>query len=186
MVQEDLLIKVIDRVNQLNIPYMMTGGIAAIFYGKPRLTHDFDIIVELESEQIQKLVNTFENDFYISIKAIQMAIDNRSMFNLIHFDSGIKVDFWLIKDDEFDKKRFERKQKHIYVGRDIFFSSPEDLILKKILWFEESKIQKHFDDALGVLEIQKNLDLDYLKEWAEKLSLQTLLDKLLHMISKGE
>lgn len=182
MVQEDLLIKVIDRVNQLNISYMMTGGIAAIFFGKPRLTHDFDIIVELESEQIQKLVNTFENDFYISIEAIQKAIDNRSMFNLIHFDSGIKVDFWLIKDNEFDKKRFERRQKHIYASRDIFFSSPEDIILKKILWFKESKIQKHFDDALGVLEIQKNLDFDYLKEWAEKLSIQTLLDKLLHMI----
>jgi len=47
MIQEDLLVKVVDKLNRLNFPYMMTGGIAAIFYDKPRLTHDFDIIVEI-------------------------------------------------------------------------------------------------------------------------------------------
>lgn len=179
MVQEDLLIKVIDRISQLNIPYMMTGAIAAIFYGKPRLTHDFDIIVEIDARQIPKLVNTFENEYFISKEAIQKALDDRSMFNLIHFESGIKVDFWLLKDDEFDKKRFERRQKHTYSGRDIVFSSAEDIILIKMLWFKESQIQKHLDDVLGIMEIQKNLDTVYLNEWAEKLSIQNLLNELL-------
>ena len=31
---------------RLNIPYMITGGIAVIFFGKPRLTHDFDYLKE--------------------------------------------------------------------------------------------------------------------------------------------
>jgi len=184
MIQEDLLIKVIDRLNQLEISYMMTGGIAVIFFGKPRLTHDFDIVAEIDAKQIPELVHAFENEFYVSQEAIKTALNNRSMFNVIHFDSGIKVDFWLLKDDEFDRKRFERKQKHVYAGRDIFFSSPEDIILKKILWFKESEIQKHLDDAFDVLEIQTNLDMDYLKEWAEKLSVQTLLDELVRMLAK--
>jgi len=179
MIQEDLLIKVLDRINQLNIPYMMTGGIAAIFYGRPRLTHDFDIIIEMDAHHIAKLENSFKNDFYISPSAIQEAIDKRSMFNIIHYDSGIKVDFWLIEDDEYDRKRFERRRKHLYGERDIFFTSPEDVILIKLLWFKDSQIQKHRDDARGVLEIQQNLDMDYLGKWAKKLSVHNLLEYLL-------
>jgi len=46
MIQEDLLVRVVDKINKLNIPYMITGGIAVIFFGKPRLTHDFDYLKE--------------------------------------------------------------------------------------------------------------------------------------------
>ena len=46
MIQEDLLVRVVDKINELNIPYMLTGGIAVIFFGKPRLTHDFDYLKE--------------------------------------------------------------------------------------------------------------------------------------------
>ena len=184
MVQEDLLIKVIDKINQLRISYMITGGIASIFYGKPRLTHDFDIVVEIEEKDIADLVTIFKDEFFVSSEAIQNAIKDRSMFNIIHFDSGIKVDFWLLKDEEFDRKRFERRQRHVYSGRDIFFSTPEDIILKKLDWFKESEIQKHFDDALSVSEIQQDLDMDYLTVWARKLSVQALLDDILSMITK--
>ena len=46
MIQEDLLVRVVDKINKLNILYMITGGIAVIFFGKPRLTHDFDYLKE--------------------------------------------------------------------------------------------------------------------------------------------
>ena len=46
MIQEDLLVRVVDRINELSIPYMITGGIAVIFFGKPRLAHDFDYLKE--------------------------------------------------------------------------------------------------------------------------------------------
>jgi hypothetical protein len=183
MIQEDLLIKVTDKLHQLKIPYMMTGGIAVIFYGRPRLTHDFDLVVMLKPEQIPSLIKAFKDEFYISQEAIQNALNTQSMFNLIHFDSGIKVDFWIIQDSEFDRKRFERRKKHGYGGREIYFSSPEDIILKKILWFKESEIQKHLEDAFGILEIQQNLDFNYLKKWADRLGIQDLLKGLLKRIS---
>ena len=184
MIQEDLLIKVTDKLRWLKIPYMLTGGIAVIFYGRPRLTHDFDLVVTIKPEQIPSLMKAFQDEFYISQEAIQNALDTRSMFNMIHFDSGIKVDFWIIQVSEFDRKRFERRKKHGYGGKEICFSSPEDVILIKILWFKESEIQKHLEDALGILEIQRNLDFDYLKTWADKLGTQGLLKGLLKRISR--
>ena len=183
MIQEDLLIKVTDKLHQLKIPYMMTGGIAVIFYGKPRLTHDFDLVVTIKPQQIPSLIKAFQDEFFVSQEAIQNALSKQSMFNLIHFDSGIKVDFWMIQDNEFDRERFERRQKHGYGGKKVYFSSPEDIILKKILWFKESEIQKHLEDALGILEVQQNLDLNYLRKWANKLGIQDLLKGLLKRIS---
>lgn len=184
MIQEELLLKVVDELNKISIPYMVAGGIAVIFYGRPRLTHDFDIIVEISPDQAKKLAESFKEDFHVDEEAIQEALEKGSMFNLIHPDSGIKIDFWLVEDDPYDKKRFERRQKHLYSGQEIFFSSPEDLILKKLQWFTESEIEKHLDDAFGILEVQQHLDLDYLKEWAEKLNIHDLLNELLSKAEK--
>ncbi|MBS3819952.1 hypothetical protein KGY73_10690 [bacterium] len=178
MIQEDLLVKLVDRIHTLHIPYMMTGGIAAIFYGKPRLTHDFDLIIEMDFHRIPELVNEFKNDFYIDKEAVQQAVQHQKMFNLIHFDSGIKVDFWMVKDEEFDKTRFERRQEHTYKGRKVYFTTPEDIILIKLVWFKNSQIHKHREDAVGILEVQKGLDEGYLKKWAERLSVKKLLREI--------
>jgi hypothetical protein len=179
MIQEDLLVKVIDKINQLKIPYMLTGGIATIFYGRPRITHDFDIVVEFSANHVPMLIESFRDEFYINAESIQEALDTRSMFNIIHLHSGIKVDFWMLQDDQFDRKRFERRGKHIYSGREIVFSSAEDIVLKKLAWFKETEIEKHIEDVLGILEIQETLDLKYIREWAEKLNIKNLLDQLL-------
>jgi hypothetical protein len=37
------------------IAYMVTGGLAAIIYGEPRLTNDVDIVLRLEPAQAERL-----------------------------------------------------------------------------------------------------------------------------------
>jgi hypothetical protein len=178
MVQEDLLLLVASKLRELKIPYMLTGGVAVIFYGKPRLTHDFDLVVEMPFSRMADFVEAFRNDFYISREAIQEALSKRTMFNLIHLDSGIKVDFWMLQDNEFDRMRFHRRQAHQYGRSEVVFSSPEDMILQKLLWFKESDVQKHADDARSILQIQPNLDKSYLQRWAAKLSVLSVLNEL--------
>ena len=36
----------INPLNHLDIRYVVTGAVAAIIYGEPRLTHDIDLVVE--------------------------------------------------------------------------------------------------------------------------------------------
>ena len=36
------------RLNNLNIRYMITGSVASIVYGEPRMTHDIDLVMESE------------------------------------------------------------------------------------------------------------------------------------------
>jgi len=47
MSQEEFFATVIQILNHLKIPYMLTGSYASNFYGEPRSTHDIDFVVVL-------------------------------------------------------------------------------------------------------------------------------------------
>jgi hypothetical protein len=47
MFETDLLLIYIRRLNGLGVPYMVTGSVAGIVYGEPRVTHDVDLVVAL-------------------------------------------------------------------------------------------------------------------------------------------
>lgn len=58
--------------------------------------------------------------------------------------------------------------------------SPEDSILSKLEWAEESGSDRQFRDALGVVLVQHELlDTDYLHRWADELGVGDLLGRLL-------
>ena len=42
----------VSRLNKLSIPYMITGAVASIIYGEPRLTNDNEIDFKVLEEQI--------------------------------------------------------------------------------------------------------------------------------------
>lgn len=49
----------IEGLERLNIPYMVVGGLAAIFYGAPRFTIDVDIVVDMQLQHIRGFVDAF-------------------------------------------------------------------------------------------------------------------------------
>jgi hypothetical protein len=102
------------------------------------------------------------------------------MFNLIAVESGDRVDFWVLTDQPFDKSRFSRKYIEKVMGMEIAVSSPEDTILMKLSWADQSGgSEKHFTDALRVYEVQYGqLDMGYLEEWANRLDIAALYKKL--------
>jgi len=47
---------VVEVLERLRIPYLVTGSIASMAYGEPRLTNDSDIVAEIHPEHIQPLL----------------------------------------------------------------------------------------------------------------------------------
>jgi len=181
MSQRELLALVIGELNRLGIPYMLTGSLASSMQGVPRSTHDIDLVVALASEQIDALVAAFgEPDYYLSREAIQDALRNRSMFNLISLADGEKVDFWMLTDERFDQARFARKQEEDANGVRISVSSPEDTILAKLRWARlTGNGDKHIKDAMHVYELQRpSLDVTYLESWVKQLGVADLWARL--------
>lgn len=180
MTQLDVLLLVCETLDKLKIDYMLIGAYAVSFYGRPRTTHDIDLNIVISFQDAKRIYDSFKDGFYVSKEAIDEAIECRSMFNIICNETMDKVDFWIIKDDEFDSARFARRKREKIREKSIFISSPEDTILTKLDWYKKSNIQKHYDDAFGIFQIQAGkLDLDYIRKWAKKLSFLETVTELI-------
>lgn len=168
------LLKIISSFLEKNqIPYMITGAWSAIFYGRPRASHDIDFVVELRQNEVQKFLaatSKLSSDFLVQAEDIKDAVVNKSIFNILYLPTLLKLDFWLLKDEEFDQARFSRRKRVEILGQLMMMASPEDTILQKLRWYRMGKIEKHLIDAAFVYQIQrKNLDQKYLNLWVKKL-----------------
>lgn len=160
----DILLMVCNTLNNLNIRYMIVGADAVNFYGRPRTTHDIDLKVAILPKDVEGIFTSFTKDFYIDKTMIYDAIKNKSMFNIIHNETGMKVDFWTLKDDEYEFERFNRRKNVLILNTPVYITTAEDLIITKLDWHKESASEKHYQDALGVYEIQYGkLDEKYIE-----------------------
>ena len=118
---------------------------------------------------------------YIEEKAIKEELKHKSEFNFLEPVTGIKVDFWIYKKEEFDKERFKRKIKIEILDYEVNFTSPEDLILIKLNGYKTSKLEREIEDIKSILKFSKDkIDFDYLKEWSQKLSTLNILNEILN------
>jgi len=181
MVLFEFLQKVVEVFEHLQIQYLVTGAIASVAYGEPRLTNDIDIVAAMREEHISGLLEAFpSHDFYVSEEAMTDAIQHQGQFNIIHPSSGLKVDVIIRKDSEFDRSRFSRIRRiqpaETYQAN---FSSPEDVIIKKMEFYKEGGSEKHLRDITGIIKISgETLDRDYIAYWAERLGVMEIWDAI--------
>jgi hypothetical protein len=161
---------VIEVLENLEIPYMVVGGFAAIFYGEPRLTIDVDIVVDMEPEHIKPLVAAFPvPDYYVSEEGIRDSLQRGYPFNVIQPATGAKVDLVPLPRDPFTRSAFQRRQRLEFdeAGRSATFITPEDIIVAKLIAHRETGSDKHLRDARGVLVMQwGELDLEVIRRGA--------------------
>jgi hypothetical protein len=170
----DVLKDVTKRFDQEGIEYFLVGSLATMYYGRPRFTQDLDLVVRIKARQVQAFEKLFPlEEYYCPPKEIlQDEISRRGSFNLIHQNSGVKVDIVLDQETEFYASEFARKAKiEIAPGLEINIASPEDLILKKLDYYREGRSQKHLTDIRDIL-MNVTLDEAYLHSWVAKLKLQ--------------
>lgn len=177
----ELLQRVVETFDRLQIPYLVTGSVAAMAYGEPRLTNDIDIVVGVENRHIAGLLVAFPPDaFYLSEEAIQEAIRAEGQFNIIHPGSGLKVDVIVRKKTPFERSRFTRSR--IVRPADTYaaaFASAEDVIIKKMEYYREGGSEKHLRDIAGILKISAGeIDETYIVEWADRLGLRPIWDAI--------
>jgi hypothetical protein len=177
---QNLTLKIVKILEELKIPYAITGGYAVSIWGRIRSTLDIDIVVDLFEEKTQNLVSalkSFSKFGYVDISQIQDALRRKSEFNFIH-ESGIKVDFWIKSGELFAKQELKRRRAKIIGGKKIYFVSPEDLILSKLIWHKKTGSDYQLKDVESIIRRQKKLDWKYIKRWAAIQSTLKILGSL--------
>ncbi|MDX6557005.1 MAG: hypothetical protein QOF72_54 [Blastocatellia bacterium] len=174
----DIIRDVTARLTEAGIPYMLTGSVAMNYYANPRMTRDIDVVVALQHKDIDTIMASFEDDYYLDRNAVTRAIGNQSLFNLIHNQSIIKVDFIIKKSTEYRSLEFERRNEVEIRDVRVCIVSKEDLIISKLSWARDSHSEFQLRDVRNLLS--SGYDAEYLQHWTTRLSLSELLKDCLH------
>jgi hypothetical protein len=143
------------RLEGLGLRYMVTGSVAAIYYGEPRLTNDVDLVVLMKAEDAARIGSAFPDaEFYCpprEVIAMELSREQRGHFNLIHHETGFKADIYLVGRDELHAWALGQTQVADLDGDLVRFAPPEYVIVRKLQFFREGGSPKHLRDISRML-----------------------------------
>jgi len=168
----DFLKEVIELFNGLGIQYMLSGSLAYNFYGIPRSTRDIDIVADITLNDLDKFVSLVHDKYYYSLPAIKDAVNGKTMFNIIHFKSGYKLDVIVLKNHPYEIHKFHRRRTISIEDMNIDVITVEDLVISKLLWIQELESELQKRDIIQMLG-NDGIDLTYIKSWSNRLKLNT-------------
>jgi hypothetical protein len=178
--QAELLRYLVEALEGVGLEYMVGGSHAAMYYGEPRLTRDIDVIVNLDLERLAGLLRRFPaSEFYVDPVAARVAVETSGQFNIIHPNSGLKIDVYVNPDTPYDQARLARRQKlPIMPGVDAHFARPEDVILYKLIYAREGG-DLHLRDVIGIIRVSgPELNERYIIEWADRLGVRAAWEQV--------
>ena len=169
-----LLRRVITILDEAEIPYMLTGSLAAAYYAIPRATQDIDIVVEAMPTQLGTLTRLLASaGLYVSSEAAREASVCEGQFNAIDPETGWKVDFILRKSRPFSASEFGRRTLKAALGLEFFMATPEDLVIAKVEWAMKGESDLQLRDVRALLRTAgPEFEWSYVEHWIKELGLE--------------
>jgi hypothetical protein len=182
MPEPELSLLFVRPLNRLGIRYVVSGGVASILYGEPRLTNDVDFVVVLREADIARLQEVFPSpEFYVppaGVIAAEIGRPRKGHFNVIHADTGFKADFYTAGRDELNAWAFRHSRRLEYRGEPMVVAPPEYVIVRKLEYFREGGSDKHLRDIRAMLAVSaEQINLAELSEWIRRRQLEVEWEK---------
>lgn len=150
---------------------------------------DVDLVADMADSHVSEFLKCFGKDFYLSETAIRGAIRSKSWFNLIHLPTSFKVDVFVSRQRAFDANAMNRAKVEQLGDRQllkIHLATPEDSIISKLEWYRQTHetSERQWNDVTRLLKLLGDTaDMKYLRESAESVGVQDLLERLLREVA---
>lgn len=177
-------------LNAVGVRYMVTGGLAAIVYGEPRLTNDVDIVVQVAPGDAPRFREAYgTSEYYVPPVEVIEEEARRSAFghfNVLHLASALRADIYCAGEDALAAWAFDRRRP-LVIGDDTIWLAPmEYVILQKLRYHRESGADRHLRDIVAMRRISGDLiDAQALDTWMARLGLQAEWEKVLNLTPDG-
>ncbi len=175
---------VVALFERLAIPYAVMGGIAVRIYGIPRPTHDIDFTLAIDRGRLPDLYESLRGLGYTVPEEYAGGwVDRVAGMPVVKVrlyleGKGIDIDIFLA-ESRFQQELLARRRREQLDESPVWFVSPEDLILLKLL----SHRPRDVADISDILFVQGQLDRGYLRSWAEELGVLAELERVLSSVA---
>lgn len=177
MTDASLISLFVRPLNLLRIPYLVTGGVASVVYGEPRLTRDIDLVIGLKPRDASRFAGAWAADaFYVppvEVIAEESRRPAHGHFNIIHHETALRADVYLPGDNELAAWEFAHPVVR-HIGADEVTLAPiEAVMLSKLRYYQMGKSDRHLRDIHQMLRISGDLvDHAVLERWTARLGLE--------------
>jgi hypothetical protein len=157
-------VEVVKALDEINAPYMIVGAFGASSYGLTRSTMDVDIIVDLREENCDALADKFlPPRFYADPEQMRESIELGIMFNIIDTERGTKADLVPLSREPEYREAFANRIRRRFSLLDgsafeAWCARPEDIIIGKLMAWDEGRSMKHPNDILAILDFKGQID----------------------------
>lgn len=163
-------------LNHAGIDYVVTGGLAAIVYGHPRLTLGVDLVIRLGSGAAERFTELWPPDAYYCPPAEVVEQERQrpehGHFNVIHFETAMRADVYLAGDDPFQAWALADHVTREVEGELVRFAPIEYVIAYKLRYAEAGGSDRHLRDVARMLETSRDLiRTETLHAWVARLDL---------------
>ena len=177
MTDASLIALFVRPLNELRIPYLVTGGVASVIYGEPRFTRDIDIVVALRPHDARRFAGGWSADeFYVppvEVIAEESGRDAHGHFNVIHQATTMRADVYLPGSDALNAWAFAHKVTRRVDDDEVTLAPIEAVILSKLRYYQMGKSDRHLRDIRQMLTVNEDLvDRPELERWAARLSVE--------------
>jgi hypothetical protein len=178
--EEQALLGVVRLLESLDVPYMIVGSIASSHHGRPRSTHDADVVIDPAPRALDTLVQRLaDSGFYVDARRAREAMALRRQFNVIDTESASKVDLIFRKERPFSKEEFGRRYR-AQISEDVRAIWPGGGH-RRLRWVGQKvgRVRKTARRRRGHPRRSDDLDRGYIARWAEALGVTDLWERAL-------
>jgi hypothetical protein len=161
--------EVIERLEELGVPYYVTGSEALGRYGEPRQTMDLDLVVDLDAAGFGRIAPGFDEAYLI---AEPVDFGGHVIASLISKTTLDKVDLILDRTDAWARSAMARRQRFEHPRHGpVWIASLEDLILAKLEW-SEGVSELQLRDCRNLIVVNRDvIDWEYVERFASVLGI---------------
>ena len=160
--------------------YFVGGSVASSLQGDPRSTNDIDFVLSLPIDRADAFVSALGTDFELDRDMLREALARASCANGFYLPFLTKIDIFGVGRAPFDVSEFARRRAVVVgpSGESLVVKSPEDSVVRKLLWFRQGGevSERQWRDVVSILRVsQADMDAAYLDHWAAALGCDELL-----------
>jgi hypothetical protein len=134
----DVALRVADALESVGATYFVGGSLASSLDGQPRATTDIDFVIDMPIGKIGDFVGALGAEFEVDRDMVRDAVMHGRSANIFYLPLVLKIDLFGHAHGPFDDSEFSRRRAiEVREGRILFVKSPEDTILRKMLWFRQ-------------------------------------------------